>query len=74
MAQTRYRKKDCYFCKEKSEPDYKDVALLRKFITEKGKIIPRTKTGMCAKHGRRSSKAIKRSRYMALLSFTTKVK
>ena len=74
MAQTRYRKKVCYFCKEKSEPDYKDVVLLRKFTTEKGKIIPRSKTGMCAKHGRRLNKAIKRARYMALLSFTTKVK
>ncbi len=70
----RYRKKVCAFCMDKVEPDYKEVTMLRRFITEKGKIIPRTKTGVCAKHGRALSSAIKRARYMALIPFTTKIK
>lgn len=73
MAQGKYRKKVCHFCKEKSEPDYKDIAILRKFTTEKGKIIPRVKTGACARHGRALSTAIKRARYMALIAFSARV-
>ena len=44
------KKKDCLFCQEKKAIDYKDVATLKKFITEKGKILPRRQTGVCAKH------------------------
>ena len=64
------RKKVCVFCKEKVEViDYKDVARLRKFITEGGKIVPRRMSGTCAKHQRELSKAIKRARVAALLPF-----
>ena len=64
------RKKVCTFCVEKAESiDYKDVAKLRKFITEKGKILPRRMTGVCAKHQRELSAAIKRARQAALLPF-----
>ena len=64
------RKKVCVFCQEKVEAiDYKDVARLRKFITEGGKIVPRRMSGTCAKHQRELSKAIKRARVAALLSF-----
>jgi small subunit ribosomal protein S18 len=50
--------------------DYKDVGLLRQFITEQGKIMARRKTGTCAKHQRRLAVAIKRARHLALLPFT----
>ena len=64
------RKKVCLFCQEKAEAiDYKDVAKLKKFITEKGKILPRRMTGVCAKHQRMLAVAIKRARVAALLPF-----
>lgn len=65
------KKKVCSFCTDKVEfIDYKDVAKLRKYITEKGKILPRRQTGVCAKHQRELQVAIKRARTMALLSPT----
>ncbi len=64
------KKKVCAFCVEKAEEiDYKDVAKLKRYITEKGKIIPRRTSGMCAEHQRALSVAIKRARIMALLPF-----
>ncbi len=66
------RKKVCSFCAEKSKNiDYKDVAKLKKFITERGKILPRRISGTCAKHQREVTKAIKLARNIALLPFTT---
>ncbi len=63
-------KKVCQFCQEKVELiDYKDVARLRKFIAEGGKILPRRMTGTCAKHQRELASAIKRARVAALLPF-----
>ncbi len=64
-------KKVCAFCAEKSAIDYKDVAKLRRYMTEKGKIIPRRTTGVCAKHQRELQNAIKRARVMALLPYKT---
>lgn len=65
------RKKVCSFCVDKAETiDYKDVAKLRKYITERGKIVPRRVTGTCAQHQRELTTAIKRARYVALLPFT----
>lgn len=64
------KKKVCAFCAEKvAVIDYKDIPRLKKFITEKGKIIPRRMTGTCAKHQRALAEAIKRARVMALLPF-----
>ena len=64
------RRNVCTFCVEKAENiDYKDVAKLKKFVTEKGKILPRRMTGVCAKHQRLLSSAIKRARIAALLPF-----
>jgi len=64
------RKKVCVFCTEKVEKiDYKDTARLRKFISERSKILPRRVTGTCAKHQREVTEAIKRARHMALLPF-----
>ena len=65
-------KKVCAFCADKIEAiDYKDVAKLRKYMTEKGKIIPRRTTGVCARHQRELTSAIKRARVMALLPYRT---
>ena len=64
------RKKVCAFCADKCEYiDYKDVNKLRKYITEKGKIVSRRQTGTCAKHQREVTTAIKRARNMALLPY-----
>ena len=64
------RRKVCVFCQEKVELiDYKDVARLKKFVTESGKMLPRRMSGTCAKHQRELSKAIKRARIAALLPF-----
>ena len=67
----RRRKKVCVFCgKENNEIDYKDVAKLRRYVTERGKILPRRISGTCAKHQRQLTVAIKRARCVALLPFT----
>ena len=64
------RKKVCQFCVDHlDEIDYKDVAKLKRYITEKGKILPRRQTGTCAKHQRLVTVAIKRAREMALLPY-----
>ena len=64
------RKKVCAFCQNKVESiDYKDINLLKKYITEGGKILPRRMTGTCAKHQRVLAKAIKRARLVDLLPF-----
>ncbi len=64
------KKKVCAFCVAgEKEIDYKDVAKLRKFITEKGKILPRRQTGVCSHHQRKLALAIKRARNVALLPF-----
>jgi small subunit ribosomal protein S18 len=66
------RKKVCFFCVDKAEGiDYKDINKLRKYVTEKGKILPRRISGTCAKHQRQLTDAIKRARNIALLPFTT---
>ena len=68
----RCKRKICAFCVDKAENiDYKDVAKLRKYVTERGKILPRRISGTCAKHQRELTTAIKRSRNIALLPFTT---
>ena len=64
------RKKVCAFCVEKIEKiDYKDTAKLRRYVTERGKIVPRRISGTCAKHQRQLTTAIKRARQIALLPF-----
>ena len=64
------RKKVCAFCADKVEEiDYKDTARLRKFVSERAKILPRRISGTCAKHQRQLTTAIKRARHVALLPF-----
>jgi small subunit ribosomal protein S18 len=65
------RRKTCRFCENKVQViDYKDERFLRRFVTDRGKIVPRRHSGNCALHQRRLTKAIKRARHIALLPFT----
>lgn len=67
------KEKVCYFCKNGiTDIDYKDAQLLRRFTSAYAKIAPRRRSGVCAKHQRKLSKAIKRARIMALLPFVPK--
>ena len=66
------RRKVCTFCVEKAQIiDYKDVSKLRRFTSERAKILPRRITGTCAKHQRELTTAIKRARQIALLPYTS---
>ncbi len=68
--QRRGRRKVCKFCADKAAViDYKDIRTLEKFVTERGKIMPRRMSGMCAKHQRDIAIAIKRARVVALLPY-----
>ena len=67
----RRRKKVCVFCSENSNViDYKDVNKLKRYVSERGKILPRRITGNCAKHQRALTVAIKRARHVSLLPYT----
>ena len=67
----RRRKKVCVFCGENNGViDYKNVAMLKKYVSERGKILPRRITGTCAKHQRAMTVAIKRARHIALMPYT----
>ena len=67
----RSRRKVCAFCVDHvREIDYKDVSRLRRYLSDRGKIEPRRKTGTCAKHQRRLSVALKNARHMALMPYT----
>ena len=61
---------NCLFCKERRDPDYKDWNELAKYLTDRAKIIPKSRSGICAKHQRRLSVEIKRARHLGLLPFT----
>jgi len=65
-----FKPKVCHFCVEKVVIDYKDFARLRHYVSDRGRIQPRRRTGVCAKHQRRLALAIKRARYLALLPYT----
>lgn len=71
--QRRQRKKSdlkCYFTQTGTKPDYKEVLTLKRFTTDRGKIVPQKYSGITAKNQRMLSRAIKRARYMALLPYT----
>ncbi|MGQ9833261.1 MAG: 30S ribosomal protein S18 [Candidatus Villigracilaceae bacterium] len=75
MQERRYyaRPKVCQFCTDKQLTiDYKKIDLLRRFITDDGKIRPRRQTGICARHQRQIAIAVKRARHIALLPYTGK--
>jgi small subunit ribosomal protein S18 len=64
--------KECYFCKEKKEPEFSDTSVLNRFITERAKIVGKVRNGLCAKHQKRLTIAIKRARHLALLPFVVR--
>ena len=66
----RRRKKVCAFCGKDKAIDFKDVNMLKRYVSERGKILPRRITGNCAKHQRALTVAIKRSRHIALMPYT----
>ena len=71
MNERKPRMKTCRFCEDKNERiDYKDERRLRRFITERGKIIPRRISGTCARHQRALARAIFQARHIALLPFS----
>lgn len=72
QKQTRSRKV-CLFCQSKTMPNYTDTAVLRRFITDRVKIVPRDKSNICSKHQRAVSRHIKYARHLALLPFVPKV-
>lgn len=74
MFKNKYftRKKVCKFCTEKIEIDYKNIQVLKSFLTDRGKIIPKRITGSCAFHQRWLTDAIKKARNIALLAFVEK--
>ena len=65
-----FRPKVCPFCADKLQVNYKDVSRLQRYVSERGRIEPRRRTGVCAKHQRSLALAIKRARYLALLPYT----
>jgi small subunit ribosomal protein S18 len=75
MMNTRFRRrrrrKVCFFCSYKIKPNYKNLDILQRMTTERGKILPRRMTGTCAKHQRKLAIAIKRARNIALLPFVS---
>lgn len=68
IKQVRF-KKSCSFCKKNLEIDYKDVDLLSRFVSSKGKIVSRRISGNCAKHQRKLSQEIKRARFLSLIPY-----
>ena len=74
MEERRIRPKVCRFCENKEQYiDYKDDRKLRRYVTERGKIIPRRMSGTCAKHQRMLTKALKRARHLAILPYSAEV-
>lgn len=70
MRNRKAKKKVCTFCVDKVQTiDYKDVAKIRRFVSERAKILPRRISGSCAKHQRQLTEAIKRARHVALLPY-----
>jgi len=65
-----FKPKVCAFCAGKIGIDYKDVSRLQRYVSDRGRIEPRRRTGVCAKHQRRLALAIKRARFLALLPYT----
>lgn len=66
-------KKVCTFCQNKTVPTYTDIAALRRFVTDRTKIVPRARSGVCSRHQRVVTRNIKYARHLAMFSFTPKV-
>lgn len=66
--------RNCPFCQKKFEPDFKQLEVLGNYISERGKILGKDRTGLCSKHQRRVDNEIKRARFLGLLSYTAKIR
>lgn len=69
----RRTKRVCLFCETKKEPTYIDSQTLRKFMSDRSRIVPRAKSGVCSKHQRRVTREIKHARHLALLPFVASI-
>lgn len=67
------KKRVCFFCQNEKAPGYTDLATLKRYVNERGKIVPRAKTGVCSRHQRAVTRGVKYARHLALLPFTPKV-
>jgi small subunit ribosomal protein S18 len=65
--------KNCPFCEKKVEPEYKETSILSKYMSERGKILGRARTGLCSKHQRRVTESIKHARHVALMPFVARM-
>jgi small subunit ribosomal protein S18 len=63
---------ECFFCNEKKEPSFLEFEILEKFVSERGKIMARVRSGLCSKHQRKLTNEVKRARYLALLPFVVR--
>lgn len=67
------KERACFFCQNKTDPTYTDLEVLRRFLTDRVKIVPKERSGVCSKHQRAVTKNIKYARHLALLPFVPKV-
>lgn len=70
----RPKKGGCFFCKNKTQPDFKEASNLERYISGRGKILGRLETGVCKKHQRLLAREIKKARYLALLPYIPKTR
>ena len=76
--QSRFNKKpravtqNCNFCHTQTKPEYNDISMLTKYTSERGKILGRSKTGICSKHQRGLTESIKRARHLSLMPFVVR--
>jgi len=66
-SRSSHTNKSCYFCDNKKEPDYKDVESIVRYVSDRGRIAGRKRSGLCAKHQRRLATAVKRARFLGLV-------
>ncbi len=67
------QKRGCFFCQNKTAPTFTDIATLKRYVSDRGKIIPGARSGVCSKHQRQITRAVKYARHLALLPFTPEV-
>lgn len=70
VNKVKKQKKNCYFTENNTKPNYKDVLILKRFLSERGKILPASVTGIASRYQRQLSREMKKSRFMALLPYT----
>ncbi|HZQ29596.1 MAG TPA: 30S ribosomal protein S18 [Patescibacteria group bacterium] len=68
----RVTQRKCYFCESKKEPSFFDPTELSRFLSERGKIVPRSRSGLCTKHQKKITMAVKHARHLALLPFLSR--